>query len=65
MSSFVVVMNIVRIFIDTTEIEYVFIAKNVFQYFHICRIYADLVIVGTDDDFNRGVMFPADLIYFL
>ena len=58
-------MNIVRIFIDTTEIEYVFIAKNVFQYFHIWRIYADLVIVGTDDDFNLGVMFPADLIYFL
>ena len=65
MSSFVVVMNIIRIFIDATEIEYVFIAKNAFQYFHICRIYADLVIVGTDDNFNRGVMFPADLAYFL
>lgn len=51
-------MNVIRVFIDTAEVKYIFISEDVLQYLHICGVEAYLVKVGADNDFNRSVMLP-------
>lgn len=65
MTRFIIIVDVFRVFVDTGEIKYIPFSEEALQCLYVGRVYVDLQVVGTDNDFYIGIMFPANPLYFL
>ena len=61
---FIIIVDVFRVFVDTGEIKYIPFSEEALQCLYVGRVYVDLQVVGTDNDFYIGIMFPANPLYF-
>ena len=66
MTRFIIIVDVFRVFVDTGEIKYIPFSEEALQCLYVGRVYVDLQVVGTDNDFlhryhvsGKSTLFPA------
>lgn len=57
MTRFIIIVDVFRVFVDTGEIKYIPFSEEALQCLYVGRVYVDLQVVGTDNDFTSVSCF--------